>query len=385
MNWKKIHFPNINVKNKKYRGGLVFGLLLLCLTGLLFMAAQSIQLKVPRELHGRKVNAGTIRLSWNPVPGCDGYVISRYSRGNGKMEEIARIRSAKVTVYEDDVNANRKQRYTVAAYQTGSGGGLVCSRKGEITVGGLTGYETIGHRGAMDLAPDDTIASFNRARRAGYTTFECDMFYTDSGDLFIFHDPELEPLTGKGGSPSKLSQDNYLMYPILYGKNSNRYPAQYPPDLNELLAWGRDHDMRIIIHIKILDVVYDDKAFSMIEESLEKYDMKEKVLFFTSDYKVSARMADFDFRKGFLTSFTSKEMRRNAIQTAKKNQCELVIMKYSDQYPVTADINRLAHEKGLKTVAYNIKRWDQIAFLINSRTDYWITNRVLVRSGRKQK
>ena len=190
-------------------------------------------------------------------------------------------------------------------------------------------------------------------------------------------------MTGKEGSPSKLSEDNYLMYPIVNGKNSDLYPVQYPPDLNELLAWGRDHDMRIIIHIKVLDVVYDDNAFRMMEEAVKKYGMEDKVLFFTSDYKVSSNMASYDFRKGFLTSYTSKEMRRNAIYTALKNQCELVIMKYEDQHPLTADINRLAHEKGLKTTVYNITNWDQIRYLINARTDHWITNRALVRPKRK--
>ena len=363
--------------NKKQQCLGAAGLLVLLVLGA-FLLFNAFRLKTVTGLHWEKINAGTIRLSWDPVEGCDGYIIRRYSKGEETMKEVGRVWSASVCSYDDDVNASRRQRYTVAAFRK-DGEGETRSGETEIRAGGLTGYETIGHRGAMDLAPDDTIASFERAKKAGYNIFECDMWTTASGDLFIFHDPDLDPLTGKEGDPSKLSEDNYLMYPIINGKNSDRYPAQYPPDLDEVLAWGRDHDMRILIHIKVPGGHFDNAAYRKIVRSVKKYGMRDKVLFFTSNFRVSEHMSRYPLRTGFLTSCTSKAMRRYAIKTASDNGCELVIMRYTPQDPLTADINRLAHEKGLETAVYNVSRTEEIQYLINSRTDHWILNRALIR------
>ncbi len=375
MKWIKSMLDRWIHMNKKLRYGMT-GLLICLLLGFLILIP-SLRLSPVSGLSWEKVNAGTIRLSWDPVEDCDGYIIRRYNKGKETMDEVGRVRSASICVFDDDVNANRRQRYAVSAFR-GEGKSQIRSGESEIRAGGLTGYETIGHRGAMDLAPDDTIASFERAKEVGYTTFECDLWTTTSGDLFIFHDPTLDHLTGKEGDPSKLSEDNYLMYPIINGKNADRYPAQYPPDLDEVLAWGRDHDMRIIIHMKVLNGHFDKAAYPKICRSVKKYGMRDKVLFFTSNYRVSEQMSHYPLRTGFLTPFVSKAMRRYAIETAARNGCELVIMRYQPQAPLTADINRLAHEKGLKTAVYNVSRTEEIRYLINSRTDHWILNRALI-------
>lgn len=64
-----------------------------------------------------------------------------------------------------------------------------------------------GHRGARGLAPENTLAGFERALAIGVTTLELDVGMTADGVLVVSHDPELGPeLTRHNG--------RYLVEPV---------------------------------------------------------------------------------------------------------------------------------------------------------------------------
>lgn len=60
-------------------------------------------------------------------------------------------------------------------------------------------FNTIGHRGAGHLAPENSLASFKRAREIGLTWVEFDTQPCASGEWVVFHDESLERCTkGRG-------------------------------------------------------------------------------------------------------------------------------------------------------------------------------------------
>ncbi|APJ04984.1 glycerophosphodiester phosphodiesterase [Silvanigrella aquatica] len=62
----------------------------------------------------------------------------------------------------------------------------------------------IGHRGAKGHAPENTIASFRKAKELGVTWVEFDVKETEDGVLIIMHDDELDRTTnGKGAIAKK--------------------------------------------------------------------------------------------------------------------------------------------------------------------------------------
>ena len=66
----------------------------------------------------------------------------------------------------------------------------------------------IGHRGAMGHAPENTLASFQKALELGTPCVELDVYYVD-GNMMVFHDDRLERTTN--GSGYLLDQDfDYL-------------------------------------------------------------------------------------------------------------------------------------------------------------------------------
>ncbi|WP_224485189.1 glycerophosphodiester phosphodiesterase [Robertkochia aurantiaca] len=57
----------------------------------------------------------------------------------------------------------------------------------------------VGHRGAMGYAPENTIASIERALDLGVDMIEIDVFKCSSGEIVVFHDEKLERLTNGEG------------------------------------------------------------------------------------------------------------------------------------------------------------------------------------------
>ena len=57
----------------------------------------------------------------------------------------------------------------------------------------------IGHRGARDIWPENSLTGFRGAAELGCDAIEFDVHLTDAGELVVIHDPTLERTTeGRG-------------------------------------------------------------------------------------------------------------------------------------------------------------------------------------------
>ncbi len=63
----------------------------------------------------------------------------------------------------------------------------------------------LGHRGAMSLAPENTLAAFAMAREVGADGVEFDAQLSADGELVIIHDHTLERTTDGHGAVSNHS------------------------------------------------------------------------------------------------------------------------------------------------------------------------------------
>ena len=132
-------------------------------------------------------------------------------------------------------------------------------------------FDLQGHRGTRGLAPENTIAAFERALAIGVTTIETDLAVTKDGVLVISHDPVLNPdlvrgpdgkwLPSKGPPIHSLTLEQLRTYDVgrtnpasAYGK---QYPEQQPadgqrfPTLKEVFALGAGNKVRFAIETKI--------------------------------------------------------------------------------------------------------------------------------------
>lgn len=72
----------------------------------------------------------------------------------------------------------------------------------------------IAHRGASAVAPENTRSAIEAAIRMGATVIEFDVRETSDGELVLFHDDELERLTGKKGKFASLSWDEMREFDV---------------------------------------------------------------------------------------------------------------------------------------------------------------------------
>ena len=57
----------------------------------------------------------------------------------------------------------------------------------------------IAHRGAGNLAPENTLAAFELGAKYGYRMFECDTKLSQDGVVFLLHDEHLQRTTNGTG------------------------------------------------------------------------------------------------------------------------------------------------------------------------------------------
>ena len=237
--------------------------------------------------------------------------------------------------------------------------------------------QCIGHRGAMELAPEGTIANFKVAKEAGYTKFECDVWHTQSGEFIICHDQTIKRLTGVNLPAYKLSTKNRKKYPIIYGKHVGRYPTQYFPTIQEVLHFAEENNMTPFFHLKRNShSTFSKKALRKLNRIIKHYHRSNPVLF-SSNENIVRNMSKYHWNKGYLTGMRSRKQLRSAFSFAKKHSCKYVIHPFfRNKRPRKSDI-KLAHKKGLKVMCYRIATERRAKQALRLGEDFIITNRIV--------
>lgn len=101
-----------------------------------------------------------------------------------------------------------------------------------------------GHRGARGLAPENTLAGFERALEIGVTTLEMDVAVTADGVVVLSHDPALNPAIARDATGGWLRGRSPLIRTLTYeelkafdvgridpvSSYARRFPEQSPRD-----------------------------------------------------------------------------------------------------------------------------------------------------------
>lgn len=96
----------------------------------------------------------------------------------------------------------------------------------------------VGHRGAMAVAPENTMVSFETAVFAGADIIELDVQLTADGQVVIFHDQDLRYKTGVSGHVGQYRAE--FLQTLDVGRHFSAAFAGTPmPLLDELLGWAK--------------------------------------------------------------------------------------------------------------------------------------------------
>jgi glycerophosphoryl diester phosphodiesterase len=320
----------------------------------------------PASFTAVQMENGKFLFTWSSVKGSDGYKLYKYT-GN-QYQEIKQFGKSSNTYISGKIKGN----YALKAFKK-SNDTVVYSK--DFTACKVTAIsdmiEIVGHRGAMDQAPENTLASYKRASQIGYKGFETDYFETYSNDLIISHDNDISLFTDTTESVLNLTEATRMNYHITKGVNINNYSTQYFPSFEQAVQAASDYNMNIYLHTKNGDL--SETAMTKIESIIKKHNMRDKATVFTPDHDLFLKLKEHDFRVGFLVLPNSSYDIRDAVEFAGRNKADILIMRYT-QYLKKKHI-RKAHKYNLKVGCYDRSDLKSAFKMVDFKVDFMITNR----------
>ncbi|MCR8549185.1 glycerophosphodiester phosphodiesterase [Salipiger sp. P9] len=102
----------------------------------------------------------------------------------------------------------------------------------------------IGHRGARDIWPENSLTGFRGAAELGCDAIEFDVHLTDAGELVVIHDPTLERTTEGRGELRKLAPGDRAVTRL-------KHSDETIPTLDEVLAVLAPAGIALHVEIKL--------------------------------------------------------------------------------------------------------------------------------------
>lgn len=138
----------------------------------------------------------------------------------------------------------------------------------------------IGHRGAMAVAPENTMVSFQRGLADGADMVELDVQLTADNQVIVFHDIDIRDKTTGQGMIHTHTAD-YLQTLDVGSHFDPSFAGTKMPLLDEVLAWARGKGSLMIElkHGPYFNSLLDDKTVALIQD----HQMTDEVIIISPD------------------------------------------------------------------------------------------------------
>ncbi len=139
----------------------------------------------------------------------------------------------------------------------------------------LFDYLVVAHRGASGTAPENTLASFQKAIEDGAHLIEMDVQATADGIPIVFHDKGISRTTNGRGLASRLKYDDLRQFDSGFWFG-NEFKGEHIPTLEEVLSFLSG---KILLNIELKNLGTQSQfILEEIFHLLEKYDFSDKVV-----------------------------------------------------------------------------------------------------------
>lgn len=174
--------------------------------------------------------------------------------------------------------------------------------------------KVIAHRGFSGEYPENTVLSFMKAIETGADMIELDVQETNDGKLIVFHDDNLERITGVSGQVSEFTYEEITHMDA--GKwMSDEFVGERIPLLSEVFDAVRDSDVEIYVELKDLSSqagISDEKREDFprrVVSLAEEFEMIDRVIFASFNYEYICKIEDMNdnYRTLFITTIGSAD------------------------------------------------------------------------------
>ncbi len=152
----------------------------------------------------------------------------------------------------------------------------------------------LGHRGAMGLAPENTLVSIKTALKYNVDLFEIDVHLSKDKELIVIHDETVDRTTSGKGYVSQLSSKSIKSLDAGI-KFEARFKGEKVPFLEEIFNLMKKYDVKLNIEIKNGPVFYkgiEKRVISLID----KYDYYDRIIISSFDHYSLKRIKEINNR-----------------------------------------------------------------------------------------
>ncbi|MFC2175143.1 glycerophosphodiester phosphodiesterase [archaeon] len=190
----------------------------------------------------------------------------------------------------------------------------------------------VGHRGARNVEPENTLLAFRRGIELGAEWVECDVRLTADGELVAMHDATLERTTNGEGEVEKKT--------LAELKELDAGKGEKVPTLQEIIETVKDK-AGLIIELKGSNTA--EKAVELVEKNL-----MNKVAFVSFKPEELKKVKDLD---SFSTGFISRAFALEVIAEAKLLGAGILVVPVSE---ATQEVVDEVHGEGLKVGVWTV-------------------------------
>lgn len=146
----------------------------------------------------------------------------------------------------------------------------------------------VGHRGAMDVAPENSMSALRAGFAGGADILELDVQLTADKQVVLFHDTDLFAKTGVQGAVANYTAD-YLRTLDVGRYFSAEFAGEQMPLLQEVLAWAKGR-VALMIELKHTPPHFNPELDLCTVALIEQADMVDEVVVTSFDQFALARV-----------------------------------------------------------------------------------------------
>lgn len=222
----------------------------------------------------------------------------------------------------------------------------------------------IGHRGAAGYAPENTLASFEKALALGCRFVEFDVMLSMDGEAFVFHDEKLRRTTNGRGDVGKVTAE-YLRSLDAGRWFSKTFKEEKVPSLQEALEWLVNHDMHANIEIKPYPGTTEQTTIAVLTH-INRYWPREKEPPLVSSFDEGALTLFHSLAPDIPIGLLLEKWNENWLKKAQELNCYSVHLSKR-----ITTLKRVLNIKtaGYKVFVYTVNRKRRAAKLLNWGVD----------------
>lgn len=222
----------------------------------------------------------------------------------------------------------------------------------------------IGHRGAAAYAPENTIASFDKALSMGCKLIEFDVMCNAEGEPYLFHDDKLRRTTNGRGYFGLV--DNAYVDSLDAGSwFSKQYKGEKIPHFKDVLKWLSFSGVQANIEIKPYPGTVEQTTVAVLSH-IHRFWPQDKELPLVSSFEWDALTLCRSIAPEMPLGLLFDKWDDQWLQKAKQLECYSI---HFNKRTLTQDRVKAVKEQGYVVCAYTVNRKRQANKLFNWGVD----------------